>query len=127
MFSFLHVLLFWVIFQLYFYFHFFYLLADFFFPNCSVRVSNELGLGHPRAAKYSVYVTVFQSLLMGIFFMVVILITKDYFAVIFTSSETLQRAVARLAFLLGVTMVLNSVQPVISGIITLGFSYFYVL
>jgi MATE family multidrug resistance protein len=59
--------------------------------------------------------------------MVVILITKDYFAVIFTSSETLQRAVARLAFLLGVTMVLNSVQPVISGIITLGFSYFYVL
>uniref|UniRef100_A0A2N9FAY3 Protein DETOXIFICATION n=1 Tax=Fagus sylvatica TaxID=28930 RepID=A0A2N9FAY3_FAGSY len=82
----------------------------------SVRVSNELGLGHPRAAKYSVYVTVFQSLLMGIFFMVVILITKDYFAVIFTSSETLQRAVARLAFLLGVTMVLNSVQPVISGV-----------
>ncbi|GMY07291.1 protein DETOXIFICATION 35-like [Fagus crenata] len=82
----------------------------------SVRVSNELGLGHPRAAKYSVYVTVFQSLLMGIFFMVVILITKDYFAVIFTSSETLQRTVARLAFLLGVTMVLNSVQPVISGV-----------
>ncbi|XP_041012914.1 protein DETOXIFICATION 35 [Juglans microcarpa x Juglans regia] len=82
----------------------------------SVRVSNELGLGHPRAAKYSVYVTVLQSLLIGIFFMVVILITKDYFAVIFTSSEDLQRAVSRLAFLLGVTMVLNSVQPVISGV-----------
>lgn len=48
--------------------------------------------------------------------MVVILITKDYFAVIFTNSEDLQRAVSRLAFLLGVTMVLNSVQPVISGV-----------
>ncbi|XP_030934813.1 protein DETOXIFICATION 35 [Quercus robur] len=82
----------------------------------SVRVSNELGLGHPRAAKYSVYVTVFQSLLIGIFFMVVILITKDYFAVIFTSSTELQEAVSRLAVLLGVTMVLNSVQPVISGV-----------
>ncbi|KAF3973101.1 hypothetical protein ACB098_12G055600 [Castanea mollissima] len=82
----------------------------------SVRVSNELGLGHPRAAKYSVYVTVFQSLLIGIFFMAVILITKDYFAVIFTSSTELQEAVSRLAFLLGVTMVLNSVQPVISGV-----------
>ncbi|KAK4571512.1 hypothetical protein RGQ29_030086 [Quercus rubra] len=82
----------------------------------SVRVSNELGLGHPRAAKYSVYVTVFQSLLIGIFFMVVILITKDYFAVIFTSSTELQEAVSRLAILLGVTMVLNSVQPVISGV-----------
>lgn len=82
----------------------------------SVRVSNELGLGHPRAAKYSVYVTVFQSLLIGLLFMVIILITKDYFAIIFTSSAELQRAVAKLAFLLGITMVLNSVQPVISGV-----------
>ncbi|XP_031275628.1 protein DETOXIFICATION 35-like [Pistacia vera] len=82
----------------------------------SVRVSNELGLGRPRAAKYSVYVTVFQSLLIGFFFMVVILITKDYFAVFFTSSKDLQIAVAKLAFLLGITMVLNSVQPVISGV-----------
>ena len=54
--------------------------------------------------------------------MVVILITKDYFAVIFTSSTELQEAVSRLAILLGVTMVLNSVQPVISGIILFGFS-----
>ena len=89
----------------------------FFFPGGSVRVSNEPELGHPRAAKYSVYVTVFQSLLIGIFFMVAILITKDYFAVIFTSSTELQEAVSRLAIFLGVTMVLNSVQPVISGII----------
>ena len=84
-------------------------------------------MGHLRAAKYSVYVTVFQSLLIGIFFMVVILITKDYFAVIFTSSIESQEAISSLAILLGVTMVLNSVQPVISGIILFGFSYFYVL
>lgn len=86
------------------------------FHISSVRVSNELGLGHPRAAKYSVYVTVFQSLLIGVLFMVIILITKDYFAIIFTSSAELQQAVAKLAFLLGITMVLNSVQPVISGL-----------
>ncbi|KAJ4705977.1 Protein DETOXIFICATION [Melia azedarach] len=82
----------------------------------SVRVSNELGLGRPRATKYSVYVTVFQSLLIGLVFMVIILITKNYFAVIFTSSKDLQVAVSKLAFLLGITMVLNSVQPVISGV-----------
>ncbi|XP_061361313.1 protein DETOXIFICATION 35-like isoform X1 [Gastrolobium bilobum] len=82
----------------------------------SVRVSNELGLRHPRAAKYSVYVTVFQSLLIGIFFMAVILVTKDYYAIIFTSSKPLQGAVAKLGYLLAVTMVLNSVQPVISGV-----------
>ncbi|KAL2920735.1 Protein DETOXIFICATION 35 [Bienertia sinuspersici] len=82
----------------------------------SVRVSNELGLSHPRAAKYSVYVTVFQSLLIGLLCMVAILIGRDYFAVIFTDSKELQQAVSRLAWLLGITMVLNSVQPVISGV-----------
>lgn len=82
----------------------------------SVRVSNELGLGHPRAAKYSVYITVFQSFLIGLLFMVLILATRNYFAVIFTSSKDMQQAVAKLAYLLGITMVLNSVQPVISGV-----------
>ncbi|KAM2281744.1 hypothetical protein ACFX1S_042295 [Malus domestica] len=82
----------------------------------SVRVSNELGLARPRAAKYSVYVTVGQSLLIGIVCMVVILITKDYFSVLYTNNEELQHSVSNLAILLGVTMLLNSVQPVISGV-----------
>lgn len=82
----------------------------------SVRVSNELGFGHPRAAKYSVYVTVFQSLLLGILFMVIILVTRNHYAIIFTNSEVLHKAVAKLGPLLAVTMVLNSVQPVVSGV-----------
>ncbi|XP_048427097.1 protein DETOXIFICATION 35-like [Pyrus x bretschneideri] len=82
----------------------------------SVRVSNELGSRRPRAVKYAVYVTISQSLLLGLLFMVIILITKDDFAVLFTSDKELQQAVAKLAYLLGITMVLNSVQPVISGV-----------
>ncbi|KAK4384961.1 protein DETOXIFICATION 35 [Sesamum angolense] len=82
----------------------------------SVRVSNELGLGHARATKYSVYVTVFQSLLIGIVCMIVILTTRDYIAVIFTDSQNMRRAVSHLSSLLGITMLLNSVQPVISGV-----------
>lgn len=75
-------------------------------------------MGHPRVAKYAVYVTVFESLLLGLIFMVLIIIVRDDFAVIYTDSEDVQRAVAELAYLLGITMVLNSVQPVISGIST---------
>lgn len=81
----------------------------------SVRISNELGSGHPRAAKYSVIVTVVESLLIGIFFMAVVMATKNHFAVIFTDTKEMQQAVGKLAYLLGITMVLNSVQPVISG------------
>ncbi|KAH6760589.1 MATE efflux family protein [Perilla frutescens var. frutescens] len=82
----------------------------------SVRVSNELGLGHPRAAKYSVYVTLFQSLLIGILCMIVVLATRNHFAVIFTDSPTMQQAVAHLSVLLGITMLLNGTQQVISGV-----------
>ncbi|KAM7508632.1 hypothetical protein LguiA_019085 [Lonicera macranthoides] len=82
----------------------------------SVRVSNELGSGHPRAAKYSVFLTVAQSFLIGIIFMSIVMTTRNHFAVIFTSNEEMQNAVARLAYLLAITMVLNSIQPVISGV-----------
>nr|KYP64229.1 Protein TRANSPARENT TESTA 12 [Cajanus cajan] len=82
----------------------------------SVRVSNELGSGRPRAAKYSVIVTVVESLIIGIICAAIILITKDHFAIIFTKSKDMMKAVSKLAGLLGVTMVLNSIQPVISGV-----------
>ncbi|KAL1213599.1 Protein DETOXIFICATION 34 [Cardamine amara subsp. amara] len=82
----------------------------------SVRVSNELGSGHPRAAKYSVIVAVVESLIIGVMCAVIILITRDDFAVIFTDSEAMRKAVADLAYLLGITMILNSLQPVISGV-----------
>ncbi|KAL9234485.1 hypothetical protein vseg_009355 [Gypsophila vaccaria] len=82
----------------------------------SVRVSNELGSGHPRAAKFAVMITIAQSLIIGILFMCIVMLTKDHFAAIFTDSEDMQRAVSRLAYLVGTTMVLNSVQPIISGV-----------
>ncbi|KAM5557404.1 hypothetical protein ABKV19_024666 [Rosa sericea] len=82
----------------------------------SIRVSNELGMGHPRAAKYSICVAVLQSLLIGIVSMTFIFISRDYIAIVFTNSKVMQQAVARLAFFLGVTMLLNSVAQVLTGV-----------
>nr|CAD1830792.1 unnamed protein product [Ananas comosus var. bracteatus] len=80
-----------------------------------VRVSNELGAGRPRAAKHAVAVVVAQSLVIGFIAMAVILASRNHFAIVFTSDRQLQKAVADVAYLLAVTMVLNSIQPVISG------------
>lgn len=93
----------------------------------SVRVSNELGLGRARAAKYSVYVTIFQSLLIGIFCMIVVLATRSYFPIIFTDSKSMRQAVAQLSGLLGITMLLNSIQPVISGVTLISLICIYLL
>lgn len=81
-----------------------------------VRVSNELGAGHPRATKFSVIIVVATSLSIGIICMVIVLLVKNKFAVLFTDSEVVMAAVSKLATLLGVTMLLNSVQPVLSGV-----------
>jgi MATE family multidrug resistance protein len=61
-------------------------------------------------------VVVGEALLIGIVCMVLILVFRDSFSIVFTSDVTLQRAVAKIAGLLGLTMVLNSVQPVVSGV-----------
>ncbi|KAJ1269691.1 hypothetical protein BS78_07G230600 [Paspalum vaginatum] len=82
----------------------------------SVRVSNELGSGRPRAAWNAVVVVVGEALLIGLLFMALVLAFRDSFSVIFTSDDALRHAVSRIAGLLAVTMVLNSVQPVVSGV-----------
>ncbi|KAG0472926.1 hypothetical protein HPP92_014783 [Vanilla planifolia] len=82
----------------------------------SVRVSNELGSGRPRATKHAVAVVLATSLVIGLICMVLILVTRNDFPVIFTRDEEMQRAVSKIAHLLSVTMVLNSIQPVISGV-----------
>ncbi|KAL1555119.1 Protein DETOXIFICATION 35 [Salvia divinorum] len=73
----------------------------------SVRLSNELGKGNPRAARYSVYVTLLQSLVIGIVCMILVLATRNHIALIFTGSQDMQRAVARLSGLLGISMLLT--------------------
>uniref|UniRef100_A0A0E0LY10 Protein DETOXIFICATION n=1 Tax=Oryza punctata TaxID=4537 RepID=A0A0E0LY10_ORYPU len=82
----------------------------------SVRVSNELGSGRPRAAMHAVVVVVMESLLIGLLCMVLVLAFSDKLALVYTSDVHLLRAVSKIAGLLGVTMVLNSVQPVLSGV-----------
>ncbi|KAH9304905.1 hypothetical protein KI387_009309, partial [Taxus chinensis] len=81
-----------------------------------VRVSNELGAGNPKAAKFSTMIVVMTGLLLGITFMGIILVVRNKFAIIFTSSNKVLREVSRLLDMLAVTMVLNSVQPILSGV-----------
>ncbi|EMS67857.1 Protein TRANSPARENT TESTA 12 [Triticum urartu] len=70
----------------------------------SVRVSNELGSGRPRAAKHAVMVVVGESLLIGLLCMALVLIFRDSFSIIYTTDSELQHAVSRIAGLLGLTM-----------------------
>jgi len=80
-----------------------------------VRVSNELGAGNFRAAKFAVIVVTITSLSIGVVLMTVVLATRDYLPYLFTTSVAVAKETTKLAVLLGVTVLLNSLQPVLSG------------
>ncbi|XP_052188467.1 protein DETOXIFICATION 27-like isoform X2 [Diospyros lotus] len=81
-----------------------------------VRVANELGAGNGKGAKFATIVSVTTSVSIGLFFWSIILIFHNEIALIFTSSKPVLKEVSKLAMLLAFTVLLNSVQPVLSGV-----------
>ncbi|XP_071927442.1 protein DETOXIFICATION 29-like [Coffea arabica] len=82
----------------------------------SVRVSNELGAGHPRTAKFSVVVVTLTSLAAGILLALVLVISRKQYPALFSNSEEVQRSVYDLTPLLVACVIINSVQPTLSGV-----------
>ncbi|KAL0351924.1 UNVERIFIED_CONTAM: protein DETOXIFICATION 33 [Sesamum calycinum] len=82
----------------------------------SVRVSNELGAGNARAAKFSVVVVSITTVFIGVVGMVAVIAAKDVFPYLFTNSEAVAKETTRLSILLAVTVLLNGLQPVLSGV-----------
>ncbi|KAM3360533.1 hypothetical protein P3S68_020245 [Capsicum galapagoense] len=81
-----------------------------------VRVANELGAGNGRGAKFATEVAVTQSIVIGLIFWILIIFFHNELALIFTTSKPVLEAVHKLAILLAFTVLLNSVQPILSGV-----------
>lgn len=87
-----------------------------FLAAASVRVSNELGRGSSSAAKFSILMTVLTSFSIGFVLFIFFLFFRGRLAYIFTDSHQVAAAVADLSPLLACSILLNSVQPVLSGV-----------
>ncbi|XP_072960843.1 protein DETOXIFICATION 20-like isoform X2 [Typha angustifolia] len=87
-----------------------------FLAAAGVRVANELGAGNAKAAKFSIIVVVATSLSIGVVLLAVFLGLKGSIGYIFTDSREVADAVGDLSTLLAFTILLNSVQPVLSGV-----------
>ncbi|XP_022957305.1 protein DETOXIFICATION 29-like [Cucurbita moschata] len=82
----------------------------------SVRVSNELGAAHPRTARFSVVVAVISSLVVGLILAAILIITKNSYPFLFTNDSAVRHIVKNLTPLLGFCIIINNVQPVLSGV-----------
>ncbi|MCL7028040.1 hypothetical protein MKW94_015217 [Papaver nudicaule] len=87
-----------------------------FFAATGVRVANELGAGDGKAARFASIVSAATSMIIGLCFCTLILIFHEKLAFLFTSSDVVIQAVDKLTFLLAITILLNSIQPVLSGV-----------
>ncbi|KAJ9673924.1 hypothetical protein PVL29_023463 [Vitis rotundifolia] len=87
-----------------------------FFAATGVRVANELGAGNGKGANFATKVSVATSSVIGVVFFLLIIVFQNQLAMIFTSSTAVLEQVDKLSFLLAITILLNSVQPVLSGV-----------
>ncbi|KAF5944264.1 hypothetical protein HYC85_018341 [Camellia sinensis] len=93
-----------------------YMIAVGFNAAASVRVSNELGARHPKSASFAVIIVTLSSFFIAVILAVVVLILRHVISYAFTSGTAVEEAVSELAPFLAVAIVLNGIQPVLSGV-----------
>ncbi|CAA7389084.1 unnamed protein product [Spirodela intermedia] len=87
-----------------------------FLAAMGVRVANELGAGSADKAKFSILICVATPSSIGFTLFVIFLFLCGRISYIFSTSSLVAGAVANLSALLAFSILLNSVQPVLSGV-----------
>ncbi|EOA30404.1 hypothetical protein CARUB_v10013529mg [Capsella rubella] len=81
-----------------------------------VRVANELGKGDAYAVRFSIKVILTVSILMGVIFSALCLAFCGQISYLFSNSVEVSDAVNDLSIILAVSILLNSIQPILSGV-----------
>ncbi|XP_019223372.1 PREDICTED: protein DETOXIFICATION 21-like isoform X2 [Nicotiana attenuata] len=87
-----------------------------FLAAACVRVSNELGRGSAKAARFSILITATTSFVIGFLLFLFFLFLRGHLAYLFTDSQDVAKEVQQLSPLLAFSILMNSVQPVLSGV-----------
>lgn len=87
-----------------------------FLAGTGVRVANELGASNGKGARFATIVSTTTSFIISLFISFLALILHDKLAIMFTTSEAVIQAVDSLSVLLALTILLNGIQPVLSGV-----------
>ncbi|KAJ0013917.1 hypothetical protein Pint_20807 [Pistacia integerrima] len=91
-----------------------------FLAGSSVRISNELGKGDAKTAKFSVKVAISTTASIGMFFFIMCLVFSHGIAKIFTSSEEVIASVSSLSVLLAFSVFLNGIQALTCKLLIAG-------
>ncbi|KAE9607491.1 hypothetical protein Lal_00026616 [Lupinus albus] len=81
----------------------------------STRVSNELGAGHPRAARLAVYFIFAMATIEGIFIGTVMIFMRNIWGYAYTNEVEVVKYVATMLPILAASIFLDGIQCVLSG------------
>ncbi|KAL0346085.1 UNVERIFIED_CONTAM: protein DETOXIFICATION 24 [Sesamum radiatum] len=81
-----------------------------------VRIANELGRGDAKATKFSIKVLITTSVVIGVFFTILCLVFGHNIGYLFTNDVEVAESVSNLSVLLAISVLLNSIYPVLSGV-----------
>ncbi|KAK1325990.1 Protein TRANSPARENT TESTA 12 [Acorus calamus] len=82
----------------------------------SIRVGNELGAAHPRVARFAVIVVVSTCIVISIILSGIVLLFREPLSKLYTSSQDVIDMVVKLMPLLAISVFLNGIQPILSGV-----------
>ncbi|CAA7408894.1 unnamed protein product [Spirodela intermedia] len=82
----------------------------------SVRIGNELGAAHPRVAKLAVVVVVGTCTVINSIIAVVVFVFRVALSELYTSSDEVIAMVSNMMPLLSISIFLNGIQPILSGV-----------
>lgn len=81
----------------------------------STRVSNELGAGHPEAARLAVHVVLVMAVAEGVLVGLVLLLIRNVWGYAFSSEMEVVNYVAKMIPILAVSNFMDGLQCVLSG------------
>lgn len=79
-------------------------------------MSNELGRGNAKAVKFAIKTIIGTSTSIGIVLWILYMVLRNQISYLFSSDEEVAETVSSLSILFAFAILLNSVQPVLSGI-----------
>ncbi|WCJ42393.1 MATE efflux family protein [Euphorbia peplus] len=83
--------------------------------SVSTRVSNELGSGHPQAARLAVYTSVLMVAMEGLAVATIIISGRNFWGYLFSKDKQFVTYVAQMMPILAISHFINGIQTVLSG------------
>ncbi|OAY78277.1 Protein DETOXIFICATION 16 [Ananas comosus] len=83
--------------------------------SISIRVSNELGAGHPQAARLSVYVVVAIAITEGLIVALATILVRDIWGYLYSNEEEVVKYVSAMMPILAASDFMDGIQCTLSG------------